>query len=146
MKQLRKKEWAKRMENGEVFQMSKVRQIFSARWMSYFSWTTPKSLWLKGWNGAYCALDSANKFTLMNWVHSRLGWAFSMSLQFREWVKRGFRLLPSGKTQLLDEEHKKACLQLAMSIPQNTYCSLIKGLGVAAPFLASFHKGTYVLY
>ena len=140
MKKLKKKEWAKRLENGEVFAMSKVRQIFPNRWMSYLSWATPKSLWLTGWNQGYCSLDTANKFTLMNFVHSRLGWAHSMALQFTEWTRRGYRVLPSGKTMLLDAEHKKACLKLAVSIPHNTFCSLIKGLGVAQPFLGSPHK------
>ena len=123
-----------------MFQMKKVRQIFSHRWMSYFSWETPKSMWLQGWNPAYCALDVANQWTLLNFVHSRLGWAHSMSLQFGAWVKRGYRVLPDGKCQLLDENHKKACIQLALDIPRNTYCSLIKGLGVAAPFLVSSHN------
>ena len=140
IKALQKKEDAKRLENGEVFQMKKVRQIFSHRWMSYFSWETPKSQWLQGWNPAYCALDVANQWTLLNFVHSRMGWAHSMSLQFGAWVKRGYRVLPDGKCQLLDENHKKTCIQLALDIPRNTYCSLIKGLGVAAPFLVSSHN------
>ena len=139
-KQLKKKEWAKRLENGEIFPMGKVKQIFSFRWMSYFSWKTPKSEWLKGWNPSYCNLETANKYTLINFLHSRMGWAHSMSLQFMTWARKGIRKLPDGKIVLLDENHKKACLQLAIDIPKNTYCSLIKGLGVAAPFLVSSHK------
>ena len=136
-KQMKLKEWAKRLENAEVLQLSKVKPFFSGRWMAYLSWATPKSKWIAGWNPNYNNLDKPNKFTLMNFIHARLGWAFSMSIQIQEWALRGFRTLPDGKVLLLDDDHVKACLNLAYLIPLNCYASLVKGIGVCQDYLDS---------
>ena len=136
-KSMKLKEWAKRLENAEIFQLSKVRSIFSGRWMANLSWATPKCGWIKGWNANYCNLDKANQFTLLNFLHARIGWSFSMSIQIQEWATRGFRTLPNGKVVLLDEDHVKACYNLAYTIPLNCFSSLVKGIGVCQDYMDS---------